>query len=117
MAQHQIHLPWSQSMRSSMIYLGPLVLLAATLPTLAAAGEAVELASGPAPHHPQRPQVAVDHAGLIHVVYGVGDTIFYRRSEDRGATFSKAVALPRVNAMSLGMRRGPRIAATASGVC
>jgi hypothetical protein len=61
--------------------------------------------------------VAVDSEGAIHVAYGVGDTVYYRRSTDGGGTYSQPVALPKVNAMSLGMRRGPRIAVSAAGVC
>lgn len=77
----------------------------------------VELAHGTAPGHPQQPQVAVDSSGAIHVVFGVGDKIRYRRSDDGGRSFSEPVELPAVHEMSLGMRRGPRIAATDSMLC
>lgn len=79
--------------------------------SLARAGQPVDLASGTPPKHPQQPQVAVDGAGGIHVVFGVGDQIRYCHSTDGGKTFSKPVDLPLVSNMSLGMRRGPRIAA------
>ena len=81
------------------------------------AGEPVELARGTAPQHPQQPQLAVDAGGSIHVVYGVGNLIRYRRSDDGGKSFSEPGELPAVHAMSLGMRRGPRIAATESTLC
>jgi BNR repeat protein len=81
------------------------------------AGQPIELASGSPPKHPQQPQVAVDGVGGIHVVFGIGDQVRYCRSTDGGTTFSKSVDLPLVSNMSLGMRRGPRIAAGESFVC
>jgi hypothetical protein len=81
-------------------------------------GEPIELASGTAPQHPQQPQVAVDTSGGIHIVYGVGDQIFYCRSDNAGKSISKPTALPQtISSMSLGMRRGPRIAAGSGFVC
>jgi hypothetical protein len=86
----------------------------ALIATALLAHEPVELASGTAPRHPQQPQLAVDASGSIHIVYGVGDLIRYRRSDNGGKSFGEATDLPAVHAMSLGMRRGPRIAATES---
>jgi hypothetical protein len=83
----------------------------------ATAGEPVELARGIAPEHPQQPQLAVDAKGSIHAVFGVGDSIRYCRSDDAGKSFSAPVSLPSVHDMSLGMRRGPRIAVTEKAVC
>lgn len=83
----------------------------------ASAGEPIELARGIAPEHPQQPQLAVDAEGAIHAVFGVGDIIRYCRSDDGGKSFSAAVSLPSVHDMSLGMRRGPRIAVTEFAVC
>jgi len=81
-------------------------------------GEPIELASGTAPQHPQQPQVAVDASGGIHIVYGVGDQIFYCRSDNGGKSYSKPAALPQtISSMSLGMRRGPRIAAGNGLIC
>lgn len=90
--------------------------IALAVPGLAA-GADVELARGAAPQHPQQPQVAVDARGAIHVVYGVGDVVYYRRSEDDGESFSPPVSLPAVHAMSLGLRRGPRLVVTDSALC
>src|SRR5437773_600059 len=83
----------------------------------ARAGQPIELASGTAPRHPQQPQVAIDGTGGIHVVYGIGDQIHYCWSDDGGKRFSQPVDLPLVNSMSLGMRRGPRVAAASGSVC
>lgn len=95
-----------------------LSLLLAALSVVAFAGQPIELASGTTPQHPQQPQIAVDTSGGIHVVYGVGDQIFYSRSNDSGKSFSKPAALPQlISSMSLGMRRGPRIAAGNGFIC
>jgi BNR repeat-like domain len=79
--------------------------------------EPLELARGEAPRHPQQPQLAVDATGAIHVVYGVNDVVCYRTSANGGQTFSKPAELTFAHAMSLGMRRGPRIAASEKGIC
>jgi hypothetical protein len=92
-------------------------LSAALLPSLVTAREPLELARGTAPHHPQQPQIAVDGQGSIHAVYGVGDLVRYRRSLDAGKSFTPAVDLPPTQIMSLGMRRGPRVAASEKSVC
>lgn len=82
-----------------------------------AQAEPIELARGTRTERPQQPQVAIDAAGTIHVVFGVGDRVRYRQSTDKGQTFSPLVDLPLVHAMSLGMRRGPRVAACDSSIC
>jgi hypothetical protein len=97
--------------------LAALAVLALSLASMAIAGDAVELARGVSPQQPQQPQVAVDSKGAIHVIFGVSDSIFYRRSDDAGKTFTDPILLAQVNAMSLGMRRGPRIAVTGSAIC
>jgi hypothetical protein len=61
--------------------------------------------------------VSVDRLGSIHVVYGVGNLARYSRSDDGGKSFTKPVDLPSVGVMSLGMRRGPRIAASDRSIC
>jgi hypothetical protein len=88
-----------------------------SIPAFALAGDTIELARGVAPQHPQQPQLAVDSKGAIHVVFGIGDEIHYCRSDDGGKSFAEPIALSTVHAMSLGMRRGPRIAVTDSAIC
>ncbi|MFO0915888.1 MAG: sialidase family protein [Pirellulales bacterium] len=80
------------------------------------AGEPVVLDQGNVPHHPHQPQVSVDADGDIHVVYGLRGRARYRRSDDGGQSFSQPVDLPSVNVMSLGMRRGPRIALSGKAI-
>lgn len=101
----------------SLRYVIQMLLFAVLISPIASAGEPVELAHGIAPHHPQQPQIAVDAEGTIHAVYGVGDIVRYHRSSDGGKTFSQPVDLPAANAISLGMRRGPRIAAANAALC
>lgn len=58
----------------------------------------------------QQPQVTVDQSGLIRVVYGRADTIYYSTSLDDGQTFDQPVPVGSVSAMHLGMTRGPQLA-------
>lgn len=102
-------------MRTSLLEF--VVAMVLSIPAIALAGDAVELAQSIAPQQLQQPQVAVDGKGAIHVVFGVGDEIRYCRSDDGGKSFAKPIALPTVHAMSLGMRRGPRVAITDSAIC
>src|SRR5687767_12880251 len=94
------------------------MLTLAAIPVAASAwsSEPIELARGDAPQHPQQPQVAVDAQGAIHVVFGVGDLVRYCRSDDGGKSFTRAVDLPPVDELSLGMRRGPRVAAAGPAI-
>lgn len=94
-----------------------LLVLASFLPLWGYGSEALEVTQGAVPHHPQQPQLTVDGLGNIHLVYGIGDRVIYRRSVDAGRTFSTPVELPFSGVMSLGMRRGPRIAATNFALC
>ena len=52
----------------------------------------------------------------VYLVFGQGDLISVARSSDGGETFDKPSSLPGAGKLSLGMRRGPRIAATNDAV-
>ena len=80
------------------------------------ASDLVVIASGHGAQAPKQPQAAVGDDGSVHVVYGIGDAVQYCRSPDGGATFEKSMQAFRVPNMSLGMRRGPRIAKTKSAI-
>ena len=97
--------------------IGVLWIVLTAVSSVGLAGESKELAHGSGASRPQQPQVAVDGAGGVHVVYGVGDVVYYVRSTDGGQSFSAPSELPSVYEMSLGMRRGPRVAAPDSSVC
>lgn len=62
-----------------------------------------------------QPQLAAD-GQRVYVAFGLKDTISVARSEDAGETFQPPVTLPVSGRLSLGMHRGPRVAATSSAV-
>ncbi|MGC4003912.1 MAG: sialidase family protein [Pirellulales bacterium] len=74
------------------------------------ADESLLLATGKGADRPQQPQVVVDGGGVAHVVYGVGNVVLYRRSEDGGKSFAEPVVIETGRVLALGMRRGPRVA-------
>jgi hypothetical protein len=92
--------------------------LLSALSAIAVSGtEPVEVARGAGQQQPQQPQLAIGSDCVIHLVYGVGHVVRYHQSKDGGATFTGPVELPPVHAMSLGMRRGPRIAVAGRAIC
>ena len=76
----------------------------------------VVISSGTGRLSPRQPQAAVSTDGTIHVVYGSGDAVFYSRSTDSGATFSRPEHAFDSSNLPLGMRRGPRVAASKDSV-
>src|SRR4051812_29316641 len=58
-----------------------------------------------------QPQLSVDPAGRVWLAYGSGRDVWVTHSEDSGTTFSAAQKVVSAPKLSLGMRRGPRIAA------
>lgn len=74
------------------------------------AAEAVQIAKGRDGSAPKQPQMVVDEKGRVHLVYGAGNDVWYCRSDDGGETFSSPQRAFEVPNLSLGMRRGPRIA-------
>ena len=77
-------------------------------------------AAGPVPIAPglnvKEPQIAVDGAGRAHIAFGIENAIYQVVSADGGKSFSAPVRVGSVQALALGMRRGPRIAATGDSV-
>lgn len=65
---------------------------------------------------PKQPQFAVDPDNAVHLVFGSGSRIYHCVSADGGATFSRPVSVGGVRFLSLGMRRGPRVAATSDSI-
>jgi len=55
---------------------------------------------------------AASVGGKVFVTCGSGDRVFFIRSDDGGHSYGLPVKLPTTGHLSLGMRRGPRIAAT-----
>jgi hypothetical protein len=112
--------------RRTMFYLCTILLCTCSIAIQAAdepewkaqvAAEPLKLGSG------QQPQAAIDPSGNIFVVWGVRaktdkvGQIYVTVSTDGGQTFAKPVQVAAdVPALPLGMRRGPRIAATSKSV-
>lgn len=57
----------------------------------------------------RQPQLATDGTRLV-LTYGVGDSVFFADSRDAGKSWSKPAIVSSQGKLSLGMRRGPRIA-------
>jgi hypothetical protein len=57
----------------------------------------------------EQPQITIDSQGIVRIIFGREDKIFYSISKDRGATFSEPVLVGRVEDMHLGMTRGPQL--------
>lgn len=83
----------------------------------AAAHGPKSIAEGIEPHVPRQPYVAVDGRKAVHIVYGVGDLVIYRRADGDTLELGSPVSLRLAPVMSLGMRRGPRIAASGDSIC
>jgi hypothetical protein len=58
----------------------------------------------------KEPQIAVD-GSTIYVAYGLEDAVYVSSSTDAGKSFGAPVKVGSAGKLSLGMRRGPRIAA------
>lgn len=57
------------------------------------------------------PQLAIDADHRVYATYGMGNAIYVSVSSDEGASFTAPVRVADAGKLSLGMRRGPRIAA------
>src|SRR5215217_5840310 len=64
----------------------------------------------------QMPNVAIDNQHTVHLVYGRGDSIFYRASSDNGSTFSAATVIAVVPHLYSFAMRGPQITSTKKGL-
>jgi hypothetical protein len=60
----------------------------------------------------RQPQIAAS-GERVALAFGRDDRVYVATSSDRGTTFGQPIALPGNGRLSLGMRRGPRIAMTA----
>lgn len=92
------------------------IVTSVALPSLVMA-LAVALLTAPAPTSfpGVQPQLAVV-GDRVYVAFGLGDSVSVARSDDRGETFGTPSRLPLAGRLSLGMHRGPRVAATNSTV-
>lgn len=64
----------------------------------------------------QMPNIAEDKSGSLHLVYGLGDSIMYTSSSDKGNSFSApslVAVLPKLFSFAM---RGPQVSATNNGI-
>ncbi len=64
------------------------------------------------PYTGQQPQLAVDNAGIIRLIYGQEDKIYCATSLDNGISFKESKLVGAVKQMHLGMSRGPQVASS-----
>lgn len=64
----------------------------------------------------QMPNVIKDKAGVLHLVYGIGDSIMYLYSKNGGKSFSKASLVSILPKLAASHTRGPQIAVTSNGL-
>jgi hypothetical protein len=64
----------------------------------------------------QMPNVVKDKAGILHLVYGIGDSIMYLYSKDGGKSFSTASLVSVLPKLAASHTRGPQIAVTSKGL-
>ncbi len=58
----------------------------------------------------REPEMSIDSKGIIRIIYGVEEKIFYTFSKDDGKTFAAPVKVAEIMGMHLGMERGPQLA-------
>lgn len=63
----------------------------------------------------KQPQVDITADGAVCVAFGRETNVFFVRSNDGGKRFEEPVLVGGLSKLALGMRRGPRIAATPQG--
>jgi hypothetical protein len=64
----------------------------------------------------QMPNVIRDKEGVLHLVYGSGDSIMYLYSKDGGKSFSKTSLIYTLPKLAASHTRGPQIAITSTGL-
>ncbi len=85
-------------------------------PRQTAAAETVAIVEKTTLPDARQPQVAVDPRGRVYVVFGAENSIHFAVSDDGGQSYGKPSKVGDAGNMSLGMRRGPRVAATERAV-
>jgi hypothetical protein len=82
------------------------------LPAIGIAAEPVRVVPESAFPVARQPQAAVSPGGKVFIVFGVDDAIYCSISADGGKSYQAPVKVGQQGVMALGMRRGPRVAAT-----
>jgi hypothetical protein len=66
--------------------------------------------------HGQMPNIVIDNREKINLVYGLGDSIMYSYSSDKGKTFASPVLISELPGLAASHTRGPQIAFTKNGL-
>jgi hypothetical protein len=103
-------------MRSRLFTLGALVCWAAGLAAPARADDPVDVLPARGFAKAQQPQAAVGPGGKVYVTFGAENVVYCVVSEDGGKNWKPPVKVGEAGALALGMRRGPRVAATDKAV-
>ncbi len=64
----------------------------------------------------QMPGMVMDLSGVLNVVYGRQDSLWYASSDDKGSTFSSPKLITVLPGLASSHTRGPQIAATTNGL-
>lgn len=64
----------------------------------------------------QMPNLSTDNSGVVHLVYGNGDSILYSSSSEKGNSFSSSAVVAILPELAASHMRGPQIAATSNGL-
>ncbi len=102
-------------MRQQFLTLGALACFLTTLSGPARGADAVDVLGEKDIPKAQQPQAAVSPSGKVYLVFGAGNVIYCTASDD-GQRFANPVKVGEGGALALGMRRGPRVAATDKAV-
>jgi hypothetical protein len=84
--------------------------------TPAEGGESPRIVALKTPPDVHEPQAAIDAKGRVFVVYATPKLVSMSVSNDSGASFGDPIAVGAIGKISVGMRRGPRVAATPNAV-
>lgn len=82
----------------------------------AEAADPIAVVSGGMIANPRQLQAAVGEDGAIYVAFGAGEAVYCSTSMDGGESYRDPVQVRTVERLALGMRRGPRIAASGKTV-
>src|SRR5689334_13506067 len=64
----------------------------------------------------QMPNITMDKMGIVHLVFGSGDSLLYSYSTDHGKTFSAPVLISSIPKLAASHMRGPQVASTTDGL-
>src|SRR4029079_3839506 len=78
--------------------------------------QAKEINDGSVIAEGQMPSITKDQSGILHLVYGNGDSILYSFSSDGGNSFSSPDLISILPQLAASHMRGPQIAVTDSAI-